>query len=679
MSANEMTRDDAISVLRGQNINLFEIPARYKKATQTWKKWQTEYNNDPIPDGTNYAVVCGEVSDNLIVVDIDHHGEHPELVDQIFADAKNKTLVVETGSKGHHIYFKAHQLPKSGQIHDDRNIGIDVQSNGRYVVGAGSIHPNGNEYNIVSTTTDITVVDFKKITDKLWELGFRGSVTKRQAGVPNAQGTRHVSLIAQCNRVRQNFLDFEDFVRDMQRWNRQFNNPPLPDEEVSRACDDTWNYQEPPEIGGEEGERPTTRAIVEAILFQGYHFRAYRDTEEVLYYEDGVYVSGGEFKIKELVLEVFPDAKISDRKEVVDLIRIENGVDREDFDKNYDEVNFKNGIYNINTKEFEEHSPKRLFRVQHPVTYDPNARCPEILKFLVGSLMDKDRIITAIEQVATCFVKEPLWQKAYLHTGSGSNGKSVWLSVIQKALGVKSVSTVSIHELANDAHAPANLVGKVANICADIESEEISRTGTIKKVISGDGISANPKMQKRFNVFPFAKFFFSANQIPALKHGTSADYRRFMIIPWEVTFDKERRDVNLLQKLTTEEELAGFVRMCLENIPFHGFRYEKNMEEMKQDFEQYTDSVKNFIQDCCVLRREYAIPTQECYSEYIQNCKERVEKPVPPNVFGRRFEMHTGATKTREKVRSGRAMVYHGVTTKKNIKEINKSGGQETL
>jgi phage/plasmid-associated DNA primase len=55
------------------------------------------------------------------------------------------------------------------------------------------------------------------------------------------------------------------------------------------------------------------------------------------------------------------------------------------------------------------------------------------------------------------------------------------------------VLQVSIQELNNDRFAIADLHGKIANVCADLQTEKLTNTGTFKMLVSGDTIRAQKR------------------------------------------------------------------------------------------------------------------------------------------------------------------------------------------
>lgn len=145
----------------------------------------------------NYGVICGKLSDNLIVIDIEKI--HPEdyrnktlkprhipleedFLNKIIPECKNTTLTTKTGTENYHVLLKADKIPPKTKKFifekDQDNIyQIDFKVTG-YCVEAGSIHPNGKPYDLVSNVTEIKRFDLQFILMRLEKIGFAGIETE---------------------------------------------------------------------------------------------------------------------------------------------------------------------------------------------------------------------------------------------------------------------------------------------------------------------------------------------------------------------------------------------------------------------------------------------------------------------------------------------------------------------
>ena len=130
-------------------------------------------------------------------------------------------------------------------------------------------------------------------------------------------------------------------------------------------------------------------------------------------------------------------------------------------------INLKNGV--LFRKEdgyiLLPHSPAFVFSYRLPVKYNPEAKCPKIEKF-ISEVVDKENIPILYEIPALCLMQDEKIPYAYMLVGSGANGKSTYLNLLQEFLGKENVSNVSLQELCEDRFKVAQLVGKLANIYA---------------------------------------------------------------------------------------------------------------------------------------------------------------------------------------------------------------------
>ena len=116
---------------------------------------------------SNIGIACGSAS-GLSVVDLDVSNAKNGI--QNYLDLANaagekttafKTLSVETGSGGRHLYFKFNSILTGATDCFFENSGIDVRTKGNLVVAPPSRHISKNEYKFVKgTKADTPILDF---------------------------------------------------------------------------------------------------------------------------------------------------------------------------------------------------------------------------------------------------------------------------------------------------------------------------------------------------------------------------------------------------------------------------------------------------------------------------------------------------------------------------------------
>jgi len=136
-----------------QGFSVIPLRPRDKRPLIDWKGFQTVKATPPQikswwrqTPNANIGIVTGKTS-NIVVIDCDSK-EATEAFMSSYLSARD-TLQVKTG-RGAHFYFRWTQaIPNSAGSKLEK--GIDVRSDGGYVVAPPSVHPNGKKYGWVNT------------------------------------------------------------------------------------------------------------------------------------------------------------------------------------------------------------------------------------------------------------------------------------------------------------------------------------------------------------------------------------------------------------------------------------------------------------------------------------------------------------------------------------------------
>lgn len=158
----EGTTDTLQAALAYHEAGLCVIPLKGKRPNlPEWKRLQTECSTEfEIRHWrrqgilANVGVVCGEVSDNLVVLDFDGAGGCPAFIATFphLAD----TFAIATGSGiGKHVYFRVDDLPPTTRALKTPIGHIEMRSSGAYVVAPPSAHPDTKRPYMVEKPAEI--------------------------------------------------------------------------------------------------------------------------------------------------------------------------------------------------------------------------------------------------------------------------------------------------------------------------------------------------------------------------------------------------------------------------------------------------------------------------------------------------------------------------------------------
>lgn len=216
-------------------------------------------------------------------------------------------------------------------------------------------------------------------------------------------------------------------------------------------------------------------------------------------------------------------------------------------------LNLKNGLLDVTTFELLPHTPEYFTTTQIPFDYNPEADCPEFLKFIeVISGGDKKNAAMLHELFGYCLMDgNPKHKVFYLHGTTARNGKSTIGKIISGLIGRGNVSTLSLAQIASDNSSIISaMVGKQLNFSDEVSSKYIE-SPTLTMMSSEGIVEVNPKYKKSFMYQVKAKFIVACNDIPRFKESQGMKHRTVIIpFPYQIPEAKriERYDEILLAK-----------------------------------------------------------------------------------------------------------------------------------
>jgi P4 family phage/plasmid primase-like protien len=709
-------------------VNVIPADTRNKTTNSCWKQYQNSpiprwQHEQWIKDGafaTGMAVIPGrtlhrndKLGQYLICLDADRRKAIDEICTRngktISLQGLAQKFLVEQHKdnldKAHIYFYSPIIFPKKSA---DSTLGLEIKGLGEHgiVFCSPSIHQDGYRYEIIGTNQPVALNDLqaRELIQHLDQIcikyGIRylekvsrlGSELKSMAkslevnhNIRIPAGQRHTTLISLADSLLLNHLaERKDTEDELRRFFDQINDelcePPLPSEERDsiwksaldfvdklNASRDAKVQNDKKRENGESEHSDLVVSIAEEIMLK-HTFATMSDTSEIYYYDtlNGVYVPGGEVLIETKAEE--HENRISTYKvdEIINKIKRRTYKSRTDFDKDSNLLNLRNGLLNVMTDRLVEHNSKYLSLVQLPLNYDPKAKCPNILRFLGQVLRPKD-VFTVLQLFGYSLYRTAKYEKAAMCCGKGDNGKGTLLKLFERFLGDQNVSHASIQELNNDRFAIADLHGKLANICADLKAEKLTNTGTFKMLVSGDTIRAQRKHGQPFDFRNIAKLIFSANEIPESHDQTYAYFKRWIILLFDRVFHGEDKDTNLMEKLTTDEELSGLLNLAIialkQLIKDNGFIHADDVHSIQKEYNQNATAIDNFLNIQCQMdvtdRDNYTI-CRDLYHNYLLHCKHSNNPPVSDNVFGGHL-IAKGIKKERRRVNRIREYCYIGI------------------
>jgi putative DNA primase/helicase len=264
---------------------------------------------------------------------------------------------------------------------------------------------------------------------------------------------------------------------------------------------------------------------------------------------------------------------------------------------------------------------RELYRTtQIPVAYDANATAPLFRDFLGQVFRDDDdkddKVQAVLELMGYTLMSHALHEMFVMLIGSGANGKSVLLAVLEALCGASNTAGVQPSNF-DRTFQRAHLHQKLANIVTEINQGEVMADAELKGIVSGEASTVEHKFKNPFTMRPFATCWFGTNHMPHTRDHSNAIFRRAMILTFNRTFAKTEQDPNLKDKLIAE--LTGILNLCLAAYAQalqRGFTRPASSEAAKNEWRLEVDQVAQFVEDACIRNADGSEKSSEVYAQY---------------------------------------------------------------
>lgn len=429
--------------------------------------------------------------------------------------------------------------------------------------------------------------------------------------------------------------------------------------------------------------------LAELILNEhGYYFFTMRDNKGIFFYNGGYYEPNADTIIANLTEYYLDDySKEYMKNECTGHIRDKHYVDRETINPPINFINFKNGVYDIKTKKLLPHSPKYMFLNEIPTRYDPDAKCPLFEKYLQEVCMKQKKRREDIEKTVQEYMGYTFYQsyrfKRYIVLdGSGDNGKTQLLLVVERLIGKRNNASISLQDLNNRPFTLSKLHRKLANISDDLPNKPLKYSGIIKQITGNSPMWADIKGHKDGIRFTnTAKPWFACNQLPETTDFGDAFFSRMLQITFlnkfvkPVDYDKVdnetvfKADLDLTDgKEKLFDELPGILNFALNGLhrllENDGFSFTQSTDEIRDEYIKKTNPIRAYINDECERTNEdWGITKDDFYNAVLQYCERQgYDKPNSQHDVTKRVNDEPGNIYLKQRTVDGeRERVWLGV------------------
>jgi putative DNA primase/helicase len=272
---------------------------------------------------------------------------------------------------------------------------------------------------------------------------------------------------------------------------------------------------------------------------------------------------------------------------------------------------------------------------------EDGANCPDWMEFLNQIFEGDCELISFLQRAVGYSLTGHVCEQCLFNlVGTGANGKSTFLKVLQCLLG-DYAGTVPMQTLMQQRHGTqtndlAHLVGKRLIVASEGEPGQRLAESKIKLMTGGDRIACRALYQNFFEFDPQFKLWLATNDLPEITGTTEAIWRRIRVIEFPVTIPPAEQDKGLADRLIAE--LPGISQWALHGLSEWrktGLAPPECVLQSTKSYRHDNDTVGQWIESACICESGRRASMKDLYESYKVWCEHSSLDVLPNAAFGK--------------------------------------------
>lgn len=245
-------------------------------------------------------------------------------------------------------------------------------------------------------------------------------------------------------------------------------------------------------------------------------------------------------------------------------------------------VHFENGLFNLMTGQFRNHTHTIFGAPRVGYNYDPAAKAPKFNDYLKGVQPTEEGRRFLQHMCGYLLSGSTALEVFFMLYGPQGSGKSTILTILEHLIGLNNCATLNFGQYANR-FCTSIFAEKIANICSEISpptayGDRLRAEELIKAAASGDTISIEEKNKHPRHGKARMRSVFSCNTLPEFVDRSGALWVRARILPFMEQFRGTSRQIASLGDKIAATELSGVF-----NWAYAGFSELKGVNQFPAD------------------------------------------------------------------------------------------------
>ena len=297
-------------------------------------------------------------------------------------------------------------------------------------------------------------------------------------------------------------------------------------------------------------------------------------------------------------------------------------------------LNVDNGTVDLRSGEIHDHRRDDYLTQMTPIEWDDAAECPTWRQFLDQAMGGDTLLVLYLQRLVGYSITGHTTEQVLLFLyGSGSNGKSTFLTAVKEMLGEYACSAprdlLMVQKTPKHETEFARLHGKRVATGAEVGDGQRFDEAKVKDLTGSDIVPARRMNEDFWDLRPTHKLWLAGNYKPTIIGADLGIWRRIRLVPWTVTVTDEQKDRTLPAKL--KAELPGILRWAVQGcVEWQrcGLEEPPAVLAATEEYRWESDVLGAFLREICIIERGATVSRATLRERYERWSKDAGHEPV---------------------------------------------------
>ncbi len=357
----------------------------------------------------------------------------------------------------------------------------------------------------------------------------------------------------------------------------------------------------------------------------------------------------------------------------------------ESLDENTELIGFENGIYDLKQMVFRKGDPADNLTFTTKINYKPYTigDNPDLEGFINQILPNTEKREYVLKFIASCLSGSITDEKFYIWTGSGGNGKSKFVDLIDKCFGEYSfkfpISFITQKRQASNQASPelAATKGKRFGTFQEPSENEKLNVGLMKELTGGDRITCRGLYKGQMEFKPQFKLVLCCNSLPEIPSQDGGTWRRLRVVEFTSRFvddpdpnkpNEFKADKELSNKIVDwKEDFMGLLIEYYKKYKKEGLKEPAEVMKYTEEYKKDSDEFKQWFDDNYIItdNPDDYIVCAEIINDYKNEGNQKMNKTQFGLAIKKLLKTNSGTNVKR--INGTMARVYVGIKRKNDV------------